>query len=112
MQVKVTDEMIARYLSGKATSEEESAVLDYMSENDEHLEDLLAMSAAIESSRLRDIKTTRVRPLWPVISAAASVALLIGVGIAIWHNSGDNISIESAPAYAEQDTIDTVMSYE
>ena len=40
--------MIARFLSGKATPEEELAVLDYMSENDERIEDLLAMSAAVE----------------------------------------------------------------
>lgn len=119
MQVKVTDEMIARYLSGKATPEEESAVLDYLSENDERFEDLLAMSAAIElnsteSKENASVKLSpftshlspqRKRPLWPALSAAASVALLIGVGIAIWHNSGDNVSIDPAPAYAEQDSI-------
>jgi hypothetical protein len=110
----ISDEVLARYLSGKATAEEETAVLDYLSENDERVEDLLAMSAAIETTRqqddkttrLRDNKTTRVRPLWPVISAAASVALLIGVGIAIWHNStSDGVNIDPAPAYAEQDSI-------
>ena len=112
----ISDEVLARYLSGKATAEEETAVLDYLSENDERVEDLLAMSAAIEtcstgveeskSQKVEESKGRRVRPLWPVISAAASVALLIGVGIALWHNSASNgVNIDPAPAYAEQDSI-------
>lgn len=113
MQVKVTDEMIAHYLSGKATPEEESAVLDYMSENDEHLEGLLAMSAAIEATSQRGQKSKIVRPLWPALSAAASVALLIGVGITLWHNSqsGSSVGIDPAPAYGEQVCIDPAPAY-
>ena len=57
MQDKVTDEMIARYLSGKATPEEESAVLDYMSENDGNLDDLLTITAAVEQFGLKDKMT-------------------------------------------------------
>jgi ferric-dicitrate binding protein FerR (iron transport regulator) len=115
----ITDEMIARYLSGKATPEEEAVVLDYLAESDENLDDFLAMSAAIELNSKESkenapaelstfnfqLSTQRKRPLWPALSAAASVALLIGVGIAIWHNSGDNVGIDPAPAYAEQDSI-------
>ena len=159
MGIHVTDEMVARYLSGEATPEEESAVLDYMSENDEHIEDLLAMTAAVEICSIKGEETEsrkdekkrritrevvsgqwpvasgagagqlranyskerveeeengrRVRPLWPVISAAASVALLIGVGIALWHNSMSNgVNVDPAPSYAEQDMMDTVRSYE
>lgn len=112
MQVDMTDEMIARYLSGKATPEEESAVLDYMSENDEHLEDLLAMSAAVEVNKEEEPKR-QTRPLWPAISAAASVALLIGVGITLWHNSqsGSSVGIDPAPAYGEQVCIDPAPAY-
>ncbi len=108
----ISDELLARYLSGKATPEEESIVLDYMSESDGHIDDLLAMSAAIELNTKGNkenapakLSIQRKRPLWPVVSAAASVALLIGVGIAIWHNSGDSVSIDQAPAYATQDSI-------
>jgi hypothetical protein len=113
MQVDMTDEMIARYLSGKATPEEELAVLDYMSENDEHLEDLLTMSAAIEASRQGCHKSKKVQPLWPALSAAASVALLIGVGITLWHNSqsGSSVGIDPAPAYGEQVCIDPAPAY-
>lgn len=108
MQANVTDEMIARYLSGKATSDEEAAVLDYMSENDERLDDLLAMSAAVEQSRKQKTEhKSRIRPLWPALSAAASVALLIGVGISLWHNSqsGSELGVDPSPAYATQDTL-------
>ncbi|MCR5445799.1 MAG: hypothetical protein K6E96_09030 [Bacteroidales bacterium] len=101
-----SDEMIARYLSGKATPEEEAAILDYIAESDENFDDFLAMSAAVEQSRKQKTEhKSRIRPLWPALSAAASVALLIGVGIAIWHNSWNNVSIDQAPAYATQDSI-------
>ena len=70
MQTNVTDEMIARYLSGVASPDEEAAVLDYMSENDDRLDNLLAMTAAIEQNE-GGKQRKRVRPLWPAISAAA-----------------------------------------
>ena len=106
MQTNVTDEMIARYLSGMATPQEVSAVQDYLSENEERIDDLLAMSAAVEQFAPAKPKR-RARPLWPALSAAACVALLIGVGIAFWHSnmSGMGVGIETAPAYAEQDTM-------
>ena len=101
----VTDEMIARYLSGKATSEEEQAVLDYMSEDDERLDDLLAMTASVE--RFGTKKEKKHIQLWSMVSAAACVALLIGLGIAFWYNGGQQptVGIDPAPAYAEQDSI-------
>lgn len=108
MQDKVTDEMIARYLSGKATPEEESAVLDYMSENDGNLDDLLTITAAVEQFGKRDTeRKSHVRSLWPAISAAASVAILIGVGVTLWHNSqsGIDMGVDPAPAYATCDTL-------
>lgn len=124
MQVNVTDEMIARYLSGKATPEEESAVLDYMSENDDHLEDLLAMSAAIETNSIeaekskgKNVEETRnrkVRPLWPALSIAASIALIICITLPLWRTeqlqpsvvaSEHTLHTEEAPLYATCDTI-------
>lgn len=106
MQSKVTDEMIARYLSGKSSPEEEAVVLDYLSESDEHLDDFLAMSAAVEVNKEEEPKH-QTRPLWPAISAAASVAILIGVGIALWHggNSGSPVGIDPSPSYAQLDSI-------
>ncbi len=99
--------MITRYLSGKATPDEEAAVLAYLSESEEHLDDFLAMSAAIEINN-EVSHQKHVRPLWPVISAVASVALLIGLGITLWHNHmiGENIGIDPAPTFAVLDSID------
>ena len=102
----MTDEMIARYLSGKASPEEEAVVLDYLSESDEQLEDLLAMSVAVEVNKEEEPKR-QTRPLWPAISAAASVTILIGVGITLWHggNSGSSVGIDPSPAYAQLDSV-------
>lgn len=123
MQVNVTDEMIARYLSGKATPEEESAVLDYMSENDERLDDLLAMSAAIETNSIEvekpkgknveESRNRKVRPLWTALSIAASIALVICITLPLWRTEQPQPAIaaehtlhtEEAPLYATCDTI-------
>ena len=105
MQSEVTDETIARYLSGKATPEEVTDVLDYFSESDDRLDGLLAMSAAVEENEKATKRKTR--PLWPIISVAASVALIVGLAIAMWLNgqSGSVSNIDPAPAYAEQTTV-------
>ena len=108
MQVKVTDEMIARYLGGKATPEEEAAVLDYMSENDEHIDDLLAMSAAV--CQFRESKAEQGKhtvSFKTILSIAACVLILMGVGVALWHHSqaGSIPGVDPSPAYAAQDSI-------
>lgn len=102
----ISDEMLARYLSGKATPEEVAVVLDYLSENDEHLDDFLAMSAAVEQFNEAKPKR-RVRPLWPTLSIAACVTLFLCIGLPLMHNtpSGSNLSIDHAPSYATTDTI-------
>lgn len=106
MQSRVTDEMIARYLSGKATAEEEAAVLDYIAESDEHLDDLLAMTAGVEQFCKRREKK-QIKPVWTIVSAAACVALLIGVGVTLWcgGQSGSPVGVTPAPAYAEMDSM-------
>lgn len=110
MHDRMTDEMIARYPCGKATSEEEAIVLDYIAESDEHLDDFIAIATVIElheDGRRSVQRKPRVHQLWLAISAAAVVALLVGVGIAWLHSagSGEAIGVEQAPAYAVQDTI-------
>lgn len=102
--------MIARYLSGKATPEEEAAVLDYLAESDEHLEDLLAMSAAVEVNK-EEKRNYHIRPLWPTLSIAASVLLFLCIGLPFLQqsptgfSSGSNLSVDHAPSYATTDTI-------
>lgn len=106
----ITDEQLARYLSGRATPEEEAAVLDYLSESDEHLDDFLAMSAAVEVNKA-GVHKRHVRPLWPALSIAASVILFLCIGLPFLQqspsgsSSGSNLSIDHAPSYATTDTI-------
>jgi len=105
--------MIARYLSGKATAEEETAVLDYLAESDEHLDDLLAMTAGVEQFGKQKEKK-RIKPVWTVVSAAACVVLLVGFVVAILRNgqTGSPVGVTPAPAYAETDTIvDSIASF-
>ena len=105
--------MIARYLSGKATAEEETAVLDYLAENDEHLDDLLAMTAGVEQFGKRKEKK-QIKPVWTVVSAAACVALLVGFGVAILRSgqTGSPVGVTSAPVYAEMDSmVDSTSSF-
>lgn len=102
---EISDEMLARYLNGQGSPEEEARVLDYMAESDENLDDLLAIAAAAEL--VPHASRPYHRRLWPAISAAASIALLIGMGIALLRpaSGGLPVGIDPTPAYAAQDTI-------
>lgn len=101
----ITDEMLTRWLCGQSTPDEDAAVLDYLAESDEHIDGLLTASASVrlteEAKPLR-----RVRRLWPTVSVAASVALLLGVGIGLWHRSSDSsLDMDASPDYGELDSI-------
>lgn len=81
MMKEVTEELIAKYLSGNTTEEEEALVLDYMGENEEHLDDLLTSVDALREQRKSEMAARR-RPV-AIYSAAASVAILLVAG-GIW----------------------------
>lgn len=105
---EVTDELIATYLSGNATEEEGNLVLNYMAENEEHLDDLLAVADALRVQQestlhkhrplkesnvfhpLRKASIHRFRPV-AIYSVAASVVLLLIVG-GIWLLVGGGVS--------------------
>ena len=88
----MSDELLAKYMSGKATSEEEAAVLDYLAENEEHLDDFLSMTAAVELQKSKE-KISVGRSVWKKfawgISAAAAIAVLVIVGVFLFHNNSD-----------------------
>lgn len=110
----ISDEILARYLSGKATPEEEAAVLDYLSESDGRIDDLLAMSAAVEQFEKENTRRL-VRPLWPILAVAASVLLIICIGftLRISSPSGSSVNIDRAPTYATSDTmVDSLVEIE
>ncbi len=90
---QISDELLAKYMSGKASSEEEEAVLQYLAENDEHLDDFLNMVAAVELQRgkKKSIENKNVwkRVLWTA-SAAAAIAVLVVVGVFAFHHTEDD----------------------
>lgn len=88
---KISDELLAKYMSGQTTPAEESAVLDYLAESDENLDDFLQMSAAVEANHAPKART---RNYFKWIAVAAAAALLVFVCLFAWmHQKQDNIEI-------------------
>ena len=103
---EISDELLAKYLSGQCTEAEEAEVLDYMSQSDENIDDLTNIVAAIEAQKKATSHATKkaTRRFIPW-SAAASVLLL--VGLAWFFTSRNNgMQMYQSPALAEQDTIE------
>lgn len=103
---EISDELLAKYLSGQCTEAEESEVLDYMSQSDENIDDLTNIVAAIETqkktTRLATKTVTRRFVPW---SAAASVLLLIGLAW-FFATRNNGMQVTQSTALAEQDTIE------
>jgi hypothetical protein len=86
---KISDELLAKYMSGQTTPAEEAAVLDYLAESDENLDDFLQMSAAVEANHA---PKERTRNYFKWIAVAAAAALLVFVCLFAWkHQKQDNI---------------------
>lgn len=92
-KTNISDELLVKFLNSDTTKEESEQVLNYLSENDENLEDFICMAAALEShwdeERIRKTLRlrTRRRVLWWTSAAAAVIVLLI-VGTFIIRNNG------------------------
>lgn len=103
---EISDELLAKYLSGQCTEVEEAEVLDYMSQSDENIDDLTNIVAAIEAQKkaavLAPKKETRRFIPW---SAAASVLLLLGLAW-FFTTRNNGMQVTQSPALAEQDTIE------
>lgn len=110
---EISDELLTKYVSGHCTEAEEAEVLDYMAQNDEHVDDLLNIVAAIESQKKADALNARPKT-HRAIPWAAAASLLLVVGLAwFFVNRGSAVQIEQAPYHATQDTFvptDTVTS--
>lgn len=83
---EISDELLAKYISGTASESETAQVLAYFSQNDELANDFVNICAAIElqkniDKQLKIKKSTQKRsrkPLWFAISAiAAAVAIVV-----------------------------------
>ena len=103
---EISDELLDKYLSGQCTEAEEAEVLDYMSQSDENIDDLMNIVAAIEAQKkaavLAPKKETRRFIPW---SAAASVLLLLGLAW-FFTTRNNGMQVTQSPALAEQDTIE------
>lgn len=86
----ISDEVLASFLSGMATEDEEAAVLAYMSQNDENLEDLVNIADGIkaqnESSEVKPVRRILFMPAKTFGRVAASVAVLAVAGT-VWFGS-------------------------
>ena len=92
-----TDEQIARFLGGTATEEEKNAVLEYMSQSDENLEEVLAIADAVQAQRssLTSQQSTSKSVAWR-IAASVAVILLAGGAWLLLRDRG--VNLEATPS--------------
>jgi len=104
----ISDELLAKYMSGMASPEEEAAVLDYLAENDDNLKDFIHINEAVVMNNLVEAKERRKRKrVVRYISAAAALALLVIVSLFAIHrfdNPNDQFAQEQAPALGTTDS--------
>lgn len=118
---KITDELIAKYISGKTTEEEDLLVHEYLAQNPEFADDLLNMATAIRhqgkhdeamankgEGQVQEAARVSMKSRRTFYAVAASVVLLIGVGFLFFLPFAKN---EEQPVVAEivteteQDTV-------
>lgn len=100
---QISDELLAKYMSGKISSEEEKLVLDYLADNDENLNDFLNMASAIELHHKENNRHKNIwqRVLW-VSSAAAAIAIVVIIGVFVFHNKAEVTGNQFAQEVPEQ----------
>ena len=88
----ISDELLAKYLSGKASAEEEERVLDFLAENDENLEDFLTMATAAKMQHQGEQTSEKHHHYWiKWAAAAAAVVAIVLLGVfAFQHNGSDD----------------------
>lgn len=106
---QMSDELLAKYMSGKASPEEEAVVLDYLADNEENLDDFLNMTASIELQHGKE-KTGNAQKIWKKIiwgvSAAAAIALLVIVGVFAFNhesNQGEEFAQKKQTTQTQND---------
>lgn len=115
---KIIDEQIGCFLSGTATEEERKAVLEYVSECDENLEDLMIVAESVYAQRKADAAANNtsateiptnhkdIRPLhrfnsvsWRVAASVAVILVAGGIVLAL-SNRGVGSSSGDGPMLA------------
>lgn len=113
MGKNVSDELLTRWLCGQTTPEEEAQVLDYLSESDEHIDDLRAIVSATQLTETPAIRQEKRKNLLGIsLAFAASIALIICFTLPFWRSESPSqmatehtLHTEEAPLYATCDTI-------
>ena len=110
---KINDELIAKYLSGKTTEEEEILIHDYLARNPKFADELLDITTAIQYQHKHDEESHKASegqskaksifsmPPRTFFSAAASIALAIGIGFLVFKPFSNN---NQGPTIVENST--------
>ena len=91
---KITDELIAKYISGNTTEEEDNLIHDYLAQNPEFANDLLDIATALRHQQKHDeaianegkeqgAAHVRLIPRRTLYAAAAAIVILIGIGLLV-----------------------------
>lgn len=119
---KITDELVAKYISGNTTEEEDGFIHDYLARNPEFANDLLDIATALRHQHKHDAaikkekqeeskeaKRIQITPPRTFYAIAASVVVLIGIGLLLYlapSSDGEEFVLESV------ELCDTVFSFQ
>lgn len=94
---KITDELVAKYISGNTTKEEEDLIHDYLARNPVFANDLLDIATALrhqhkydaaikkkEQEESKEAKRIQITPRRTFYAVAASIVVLIGIGLLLF----------------------------
>ncbi len=97
---EISDELIAKYMSGKASQEEADAVMEYLSQKDERVDDFLNECAAVElhhnDTKAVGGKHRALHRWWVAVAGAAAVATVVLVAVFAFRK-------EDGPLMADQE---------
>lgn len=98
-EMKMTDDILDKFLSGEATEEEKNAVMEYMTESDEHLDELMCITEALREHR--EVEKPKAKPKAVYYRAAAAVAVLLVSG-GLWFGLSRGTEPETEPELIAQ----------
>lgn len=102
----ITDEQIARFLSGTASEEEKNAILEYMSQSDENIDELMSIADAVQAQRNNHqaVKPSGNRTVAWRIAASVAVILLAGGAWILLRDHGVDLETPSSTTVAMNTT--------
>ena len=112
---QISDELLAKYMSGQATPAEEAEVLDYLAEDDENLKDFLQICSAVEANQSHSMRLTNKgsrKNFWVAVAAIAIVLIATTVFLLNYRSPGNQFAQqqESSDATTPQNVSDTTGS--